>query len=403
MVVDSLKKLHAEKVLQKKIVLWGMGNQTKEVIAWLRQNGCGSNIAFIVDNFKYTFCNEYEGIPVLRPDDMGGLERDSFIVILSINYAQDVWKQLGAYGITQIYNLRNLQEKFVPYQYQIPYHFTNRSREKRYLCYILAGYEPELWKDTIGRVEAFQDDRMDYCLVLSGKQDEILERTAERNGWSYLYTETNQVCYIQNLVIELHPKADYILKMDEDIFVGKNFFQEMMRNYHRIEEEGEYRIGFAVPVVPLNCCGYVTYLNLAGRKEEYQQRFGRAYKNRFSAVFNVEETAEFLWDTMDTFDSMADRFLKNEGYDILDCYYNIGCIMFSRERWMMMGKWPELPGESGMGKDEVCICEDNRKKDLAIYEVHSALAGHLAFGHQKKRMMQYYREHKEKFAIRQEG
>lgn len=54
----------------------GMGNQTKEVSAWLRQNGCGSNIAFIVDNFKYTFCNEYEGIPVLRPDDMGGWDDD---------------------------------------------------------------------------------------------------------------------------------------------------------------------------------------------------------------------------------------------------------------------------------------------------------------------------------------
>ena len=73
--------------------------------------------------------------------------------------------------------------------------------------------------------------------------------------------------------------------------------------------------------------------------------------------------------------------------------------MFSRERWLMMGKWPELPGESGMGRDEAYICEDNRKKDLAIYEVKSVLAGHLAFGHQKKRMMQYYREHAEKFGI----
>ena len=187
--------------------------------------------------------------------------------------------------------------------------------------------------------------------------------------------------------------------MDEDIFVGKNFFGEMIRNFQQIEEEGEYRIGFVVPVVPLNCCGYATYLKLIGKREEYEQRFGRAYKHRFSAVFNVEETAEFLWDTMDTFDGMAGGFLDNGGYDILDCYYNIGCIMFSRERWLMMGKWPELPGESGMGRDEAYICEDNRKKDLAIYEVKSVLAGHLAFGHQKKRMMQYYREHAEKFGI----
>ena len=36
---------------------------------------------------------------------------------------------------------------------------------------------------------------------------------------------------------------------------------------------------------------------------------------------------------------------------------------------------------------------------LAICEVKSALAGHLAFGHQKKRMMQYYRTYAEKFAM----
>lgn len=399
MIYESLKNLEARMLLQKSIVLWGMGVQTEGVIAWLSQNGYGENIQLIVDNFKYTFCKEYQGIPVLKPDALRELEKDSFIVLLAINYAEDVWKQLAAYDITEIYNLRNLEERLVSYRYDIPWHFTNRSKGKKHLCYILAGYEPELWKDTIGRVENFQDEDMDYCLVLSGKQDDIVEKIAERNGWSYLYTETNQVCFIQNLVIELHPSAEYILKMDEDIFVGKNFFAEMIRNYRKIEEEGECRIGFAVPVVPLNCCGYVTYLNLIGRKEEYEQQFGRVYKHWFSAVFNVEETAEFLWDTMETFDSMSSRFLKNEGYDILDCYYNIGCIMFSRERWMMMGRWPELPGESGMGRDEAHICEDNRKKDLAIYEIKSALAGHLAFGHQKKRMMQYYREHAGKFAI----
>lgn len=403
MIYDSLQELDTRKLLNKKIVMWGMGVQTGGVISWLRHNGYGENILFIVDNFKHTFCKEYEGIPVLKPHVLSELEKGSFIVILAINYAEDVWKQLSAYGITDIYNLRNLEEQLIPYRYDIPWHFINRSKGKKHLCYILAGYEPELWKDTIGRVENFQDGDMDYCLVLSGKQDDILEKIAERNGWSYLYTETNQVCFVQNLVIELHPSAEYILKMDEDIFVGKNFFAEMIRNYRKVEEEGEYRIGFAVPVVPLNCCGYVTYLNLIGRKEEYEQQFGRAYKHRFSAVFNVEETAEFLWDTMETFDSMSSRFLKNEGYDILDCYYNIGCIMFSRERWMMMGRWPELPGESGMGRDEAHICEDNRKKDLAIYEIKSALAGHLAFGHQKKRMMQYYREHAGKFAIDDNG
>lgn len=399
MIIDSLEELKKQKKLEKSIVLWGIGNQTREVIVWLQQNGYEERLLFIVDNFKGTFYQEYEGISVVAPIALTKLERNSFIVILSINYAEDVWKQLSAYGVSRIYNLRNIEEKFISYKYDIPYYFTDRSRGKKCLCYILAGYEAGLWKDTIGRIEAFQDKNVDYCLVLSGKYDRELDNVAERNGWSYLYTETNQVCFIQNLAIELHPSAEYIIKMDEDIFIGKDFFHQMIKNYRRIEEEGEYRIGFVVPVVPLNCCGYASYIDLVGKREEYEKKFGRAYKSRFSAVFNVVETAEFLWDTMDTFDDMVNRFLENEGYDILNCYYNIGCIMFSRQRWMLMGKWPEYPEESGMGRDEAYICQDNVNKDLAIYELKNVLAGHLAFGHQKKRMIKYYEEHAEKFSV----
>ena len=52
-----------------------------------------------------------------------------------------------------------------------------------------------------------------------------------------------------------------------------------------------------------------------------------------------------------------------------------------------------------MGTDEAYIYEDNVEKNMSIYEVQGVLAGHLAFGHQKKRMLQYYQEHKEKFQI----
>ena len=43
------------------------------------------------------------------------------------------------------------------------------------------------------------------------------------------------------------------------------------------------------------------------------------------------------------------------------------------------------------------------KKDMSIYEIQSVLAGHLAFGHQKKRMIQYFQEHQDKFRIANVG
>lgn len=400
MITDNLTELARNNHLNKSIILWGIGSQTKEVIGWLRQNGYNDKLLCIVDNFKCTFYHEYEGIPVVEPCRVQELDTDSVEVILSINYSASVRRQLEAYGVTEVYNLRNLSESNLLERCDIPYHFTDRSRGKRYLCYILAGYEPILWDSTLARIEACQDDNIDYCLVSSGKYDTRLDEMAERNHWSYLYTEQNQVCFIQNLVVELHPAAEYIFKLDEDIFIGEHFFERMREEYHRIEQFGEYRIGFVVPVIPLNCCGYVSYLNLSGSRKEYEKRFGRAYRSRFSAVFNVVETAEFFWNTMETFDDMAHRFLQNEGSLVLDCYYNIGCIMFSRERWLMMGKWPEKRGESGMGIDESYIYNDNVEKDLSIYEVQGVLAGHLAFGHQKERMLKYYRTYPEKFRMK---
>ena len=74
------------------------------------------------------------------------------------------------------------------------------------------------------------------------------------------------------------------------------------------------------------------------KKEEYEQRFGRAYRSRFSAVLNVEETAEYLWELMGNFDSIAARFSEREGYSVCDCYFNIGCIMYTRERGLMMAE-----------------------------------------------------------------
>jgi len=376
----------------KAVALWGMGAQTRDLIEELSEvDIC---VEGIVDNFKDTFLKEYCGIPVVRA---GWLREKEMPVLLAINYADAVVRQLKALGVKEIYNLRDLDTFYEDAVCNIPYVFENRRQGKKALCYILAGYEQTIWAGTLGRIEKYQSELYDYCLISSGKYDDDLSVLAEKNNWSYLSTEVNQVCYIQNLVVELHPDAEYILKMDEDIFVSKGFFDRMLEGYKRIETEGDYRIGFVVPIVPLNCAGYVSYLRLSNNREEYEKRFGRAYISRFSAVFNVPETAEFLWDSMGSIDVMNERFSRNDGYGVLNCYYNIGVIMFSRERWLMMGKWPITVGASGMAEDEVYICNDGLEKDMAIYELYNVLAGHLAFGHQKERMLEYYSEHPEVF------
>lgn len=401
MIQDNLERLKRDGVLEKDIVLWGIGRQSIETYEWIRQNYESGKIIRVIDNFKNTFTKEWRGIPVSGVDGLDELEAGSYVVLLAVNYADAIRVQLEAYGIMQVYNLYDLEEQHSGKNTRPEYQFYDRSRGKKNLCYILAGYEEELWESTLERILCFQSEEFDYCIVSSGRYDENLKQLAKREGWSYLYSETNQVCVLQNIVIELHPLAEYIIKMDEDMFIGAGFFEDMLNSYHRIERTGEYRIGFMVPVIPLNCCGYVTYLDKISKTAQFEAQFGKAYRSRFSAVYDLVEAAEFLWDTMEDFDSMAEYFTKYRGRtEILGCYFNIGCIMFSRKRWLLMGKWPENAGSTGMGEDEVYIYKDNMEKDMPIYEAQDILVGHFAFGGQKQRMRQYYMSHRDKFIVK---
>ena len=379
----------------KGVILWGISVNSNEVIEELRKNEI--RIHFIVDNFKREFWSEYSGINIEESSIFMNGEYNDIPVLIGGNYTQSIRKQLHAYGVHKVYNFLDIEERNEFYQYDINYGFDDRSRGKEYLCYILAGYEPELWQCTLTRIASYYDERVDVCLVSSGKYDEKLDQIATINGWSYLYTDKNQVCFAQNKVLELHPLAKYVIKMDEDMFIGEDFFDMMISGYNDVRKNGEYRINFVVPVIPLNCNGYVSYLDTINKKAEYEGRFGRAYRNRFSAIFSVAETAEYLWDTMTTFDEMAKRFSSEKGWRICDCYFNIGCIMYSRERWLLMGKWPEKENDNGMGTDEKTIYDDGVEKDLSVYELKNVLVGHLAFGHQKSKMMDYFRNNRRKF------
>lgn len=379
-ILCNLEKLCQSGALDNGVALWGIGTQTQELINWLKEHNI--KISFIVDNFKYTFYKFYEGIAVWKASELTKMDVTECF-LLATNHNKVIRKQLVAYGVSEVYNLYDLEETSGKNDCPIPHHFENRSNGKGTLCYILAGYDSQLWENVLTRIYTFQSDEIDYCLVTSGKCSEELAMLAEQYNWSYLWTEKNQVCYIQNLVIELHPKAELFIKMDEDIFIGRHFFDGMLKAYRDLEANGDYRIGFLVPVIPLNCSGYVSYLKLIEKKDEFEQRFGKAYKTRFSAVFSLTEAAKFLWESMGNFDAMEDAFSNNKGYDICNSYFNIGCILYSREKWLMMGKWPCNINESGMGTDERFIMQDNFDKDMVIYEVQNVLAGHLAFGPQK--------------------
>ena len=97
MIIDSLKELEKSGKLDKPVVLWGINNITKEVITWLRLKGYGDKLLFIVDNFKYTFCHEYEGLVVVTPARLKELEKESVsVMFFTMKHQESVRKQIEA-------------------------------------------------------------------------------------------------------------------------------------------------------------------------------------------------------------------------------------------------------------------------------------------------------------------
>ena len=100
----------------------------------------------------------------------------------------------------------------------------NRGKNRENLLYILAGYKPELWNNVFGRILKENLDDFDVCILSSGLYSSELNNIAEQNGWSYLYAKENRISNIQNKVISCFPKAKTIWKLDEDMFLCRDYF-----------------------------------------------------------------------------------------------------------------------------------------------------------------------------------
>ena len=101
---------------------------------------------------------------------------------------------------------------------------------------------------------------------------------------------------IQNLAIHLHPKADYIFKLDEDIFITEGYFENMLRAYHHAEE-GDYIPGVLAPLIPINGYGNVRILEKMGLVDVYTVLFEKPKMchGQDRLLESSPEAARFFW------------------------------------------------------------------------------------------------------------
>lgn len=288
--------------------------------------------------------------------------------------------------------------------------FIDRSKGSDKLCIILAGYKEALWDDVFSRIELAAPADLDICIMTSGLQNEKLKQVAEEHDWSYLSTEVNHLSLIQNLAIELHPRARWIFKLDEDMFLPKTYFEPLMDTYDLVEKNSFYEPAFVSPLINVSCYGHIRLLEKCDLLEDFRATGLTEMKvtdgiHHNKAVLEDPDVAKYLWGAtqpeLRDVDAMTERFMKESlSFTICATRYSIGAILFTRKAWEEFGKFPLtfVGSEFGLGDDEEHICHYACFTGRGMVVSENIVVGHLGYGPQTKAMIDYYLEHKERFA-----
>jgi len=287
------------------------------------------------------------------------------------------------------------------YNFNGKYFFVNRSKNNRKLLIVVAGYKNFLWRIVFDRISNFLENDIDVCICAPGVNPLELQKICTKRKWSYLSTKENKLSLAQNLAIKLHPRAKYIYKLDEDIFIGKNYFKNMFNTFLKIKKDNKYNFGVLVPVLNVNGVTYIDFLEFVGKADEYRKIFSELKSSCMGIkCHNDPQAAEYLWDNSFPFDQRVKEFeIANKNrYKIVPHRYSIGAIFFERTFFEMMGGFKVAP-EGFMGIEESELCTYCFESSFPMIIACGVFAGHLGFGPQNSKMKEYFIRNIHKFEI----
>ncbi|QDR81948.1 hypothetical protein [Sporomusa termitida] len=394
-----------ESIKSNRIHIWGAGNtysyHKAEIFEYL--DTIQSFIISQSDNSPASI----EGKPVI-PFSEAQIAPGDFIIVCSIYY-NEIAHLLENSGLKigrDFINIRTFSLLGKLSTFSTDNHsFVDRAKGSEELLVILSGYKNLVWESVFPRLKQYVPTQLDVVVVTSGLVNQELQLTCERYGWSYVSTERNNVSLAVNVAISLHPKAKYIYKIDEDIFVTQGCFEMMRTTYDRVQAESKYEVGFVTPLIPVNGYGYVRLLEIFDAVKQWEDRFGElVYTDCYhhhGTIHDSPAAALFMWGENNPkfvdIDEMARKLREADfQYSICPIRYSIGFILFTKRNWVRMGMFP-IKKHLNLGADEERICEFCLMHARVMVVAENAIVGHLSYGPQHKVMAEYYCSHTKRF------
>lgn len=292
--------------------------------------------------------------------------------------------------------------------YAKKYIFDDRQKGSENLLMVVMGFQPYYWEVVLNRVYLNVTQFMepiDICLCVPEGANEIqggvIRQFAARYGFSYLYIFEDLLAQVQNTAIKLHPFAQWIFKIDEDIILSDNYFSKMKNAYVRAENDCFYPIGIVSALINLNAGGFKLFLQSLGEWSDFEKRFkSRYYFNLLSQSREVdlihknEDVAQYIWEKTIPFDSKSATIQRqNKGkYSVCPIRMSIGAILFVRKSWENWGGFT-VKGEGKLGVEEEQICGNIINDMQVIIIAEDTLVGHLGFNKQKNTCKHFFEEH----------
>ena len=242
--------------------------------------------------------------------------------------------------------IRNHTEKM---KYSSKYKVEGTIQNKKKMCYILSGYKPYLWDDVFERIRLFQPNDMEVCVASSGKYVTELSELCKKNGWVYLSTELNNICVLSNIVMREFTQAEYIFKLDEDIYLPQGYFDDMAAAYDLIEKETPGSLGFICPSLPLGFYGMHDFLIRKNCLDEYNDRFGKHYVGgtALNPAFRQHVGVDaFIWERW-VFLINAQKEYKDSGFSYEPCLHVVELRQFFSNASLGCNGWAEKTSGKG--------------------------------------------------------
>ena len=307
----------------------------------------------------------------------------------------------------KVYSILKDKNDANKYESHFRYHgsFVDRSKGSSKLLIVLAGYKDFLYKDVFERIKRFTPEDIDVCIVTSGKTSDTLKEMCNDHCWSYLSTTENDVGLVQNIAIKLHPNADYIFKLDEDIFITEHYFEKLFYAFEKASQT-RYIPGVVAPLLLVNAFCTPLIIEELNKSKEFINRFGKIISTtgKNSAIENNPQVASYMWGETGSIPHIDDlnRIFEEKKQAILPCpiRFSIGAILFRRSLWEEMGYFDVKHDDLiMMGKDEEKMCGFCLINSKPIMITEDTVVGHFSFGAQTEGMKQFYNEHPERFRI----